>query len=192
MTSRKSLLGIAAGILFAAGCGKSDLLNANLPTARDTFTIFALTGSPVAYPSGINTYIRQAVRVDGNANFDIAFDINPAGKAVLYPAGLVVSALSGRRTVGIRLVPGTFESILSAPTGVYPDSLPIVASAGDVVVVESARNGSGDVCQFGLSPFIYSKLLIESIVPATRTIVVQSVMDPNCGFRSFEPGIPAK
>lgn len=191
MNLRKSVPGCVAGLLLITGCGESSLLQANLPTARDSYTIFALTGSPVAYPSGINTFSRQAVRVDGNANFDVAFDIDASGSAVVYPARLVVSAIGGNRPVGIRKVPGTFESILSAPTGAYPDSLPVVAVAGDVIVIESARNGQGDACQFALSPFIYAKLLIESIVPATRTIVVQSVLDPNCGFRSFESGIPA-
>ena len=191
MNIRKSALGCIAGALFVTGCGKSDLLQATLPTARDSYTVFALTGSPVAYPSGINTFFRQAVRVDGNANFDVAFDIDAAGNAIVYPARLVVSSLAGDRPVGIRKIAGTFESILTAPKGTYSDSLAVVATAGDVIVIESARNGQSDVCQFSLSPFIYSKLLIESVVPASRTIVVQAVMNPNCGFRSFEPGIPA-
>lgn len=191
MHIRKSGLGGLAAAVFVIGCGEDNLQQASLPTARDSYTVFALTGSPVAYPSGINTFFRQAVRVDGNANFDVAFDINAAGNAIVYPARLVVSALTGDRPVGVRMISGTFESILSAPTGAYPDSLPIVAAVGDVVVIESARNGQGDVCQFSISPFIYSKLLIESVVPASRTIIVQAVMNPNCGFRSFEPGIPA-
>lgn len=192
MNIRKSALGCIAGALFVTGCGESNLLQASLPTARDSYTVFALTGSPVAYPSGINTFFRQAVRVDGNANFDVAFDIDGAGNAIVYPARLVVSSLSGDRPVGIRKVAGTFESILSAPTGAYTDSVAVVAAKGDVIVIESARNGQGDVCQFSLSPFIYAKLLIEDIVPASRTIIVQAVLNPNCGFRSFEPGIPAK
>lgn len=192
MNIRKSALGFIAGALFVTGCGKSDLLQASLPTARDSYTVFALTGSPVAYPSGINTFFRQAVRVDGNANFDVAFDIDGAGNAIVYPARLVVSSLSGDRPVGIRKVAGTFESILSAPTGTYTDSVAVVAAKGEVIVIESARNGRGDVCQFSLSPFIYSKLLIEDVAPASRTIIVQAVLNPNCGFRSFEPGIPAK
>ncbi len=191
MRHRRTTLGLVAGVLLVAGCGEADLFNASLPTARDSYTIFALTGSPVAYPSGINTFIRQAVRVDGNANFDVAFDIDAAGDAIVYPARLVVSSLSGNRPVGLQKVAGTFESVLSAPRGTYVDSLAVAAKAGDVIVIEAARNGSGDVCQFSISPFIYTKLLIESIVPATRTIIVQSVLNPNCGFRSFEPGIPA-
>ncbi|MEO5579968.1 MAG: hypothetical protein ABIR58_04865 [Gemmatimonadaceae bacterium] len=187
----RTTLGLVAGVLLVAGCGEANLFNASLPTARDSYTIFALTGSPVAYPSGINTFIRQAVRVDGNANFDVAFDIDAAGDAIVYPARLIVSSLSGNRPVGLQKVAGTFESVLSAPRGKYVDSLAVAAKAGAVIVIEAARNGSGDVCQFSISPFIYTKLLIESIVPATRTIIVQSVLNPNCGSRSFEPGIPA-
>ncbi|HXV15620.1 MAG TPA: hypothetical protein VD758_02510, partial [Gemmatimonadaceae bacterium] len=63
---------------------------------------------------------------------------------------------------------------------------------GDIVIVQAARNGTGDACQFDISPYIYTKMLVDSIAVDTRTIVLQTVLDPNCGFRSFESGIPAK
>jgi hypothetical protein len=63
---------------------------------------------------------------------------------------------------------------------------------GDVVVVQSARNTAGDVCAFDISPYIYSKLRIDSIAVPTRTIIVTSVVDPNCGFRQLTTGIPTK
>jgi hypothetical protein len=88
-------------------------------------------------------------------------------------------------------VAGTFNEVTLAPTGVYGDTA-VVASAGDIVVVQSARNGSGDVCQFDISPYIYTKVLVDSIAVDTRTVVLQTVLDPNCGFRSFETGIPTK
>jgi len=192
MKPLKSVLGIIASAFVSTSCGDPESLRATLPTTQDTYIVFALTGSPAAYPSGINTFVRQAVRVDGGANFDIAFDIDAAGNAVVLPVRLVVSSLSGSRRVGLRKVTGDFASVTSAPTGTYPDTLAVVAAAGEVVVVEAARNGSGDVCQFSISPFIYSKFLVESVTPATRTIVLQSVLNPNCGFRSFESGIPAR
>jgi hypothetical protein len=135
--------------------------------------------------------VRSAVRVDGNANFDVAFDIDSSGHAILYPVQKIVSSLSSARHVGLRKVAGTFENVTIAPSGTYADST-IVASEGDIVIVQAARNGTGDACQFDISPYIYTKMLVDSIAVDTRTIVLQTVLDPNCGFRSFESGIPAK
>jgi len=191
MTSRKFALAMVASAAILTACDDPDLLRASLPTVTDTYTVFALTGTPAAYPSGINTYVRAAVRVDGFGNFDVAFDIDDQGRAILYPVQKVVSSLSGSRRVGLRKVPGTFESVTEAPSGTYADSV-IVASKGDVVVVQSIRNGSGDACQFDISPYIYTKLLVDSIAADTRTIQVEAVLDPNCGFRSFESGVPSR
>jgi len=178
-----------ASVLTA--CDDPALLRAQLPTVEDVYTIFALTGTPAAYPSGINTYARAPVRVDGNANFDVAFDIDQDGHAVLHPVQKIVSSISSAKRVGLRKVAGTFAEVTLAPTGVYSDSA-VVASEGDIIVVQSTRNGSGDVCQFNIAPYIYTKVLVDSIAVDTRTVVIQTVMDPNCGFRSFEAGIPSK
>jgi hypothetical protein len=62
----------------------------------------------------------------------------------------------------------------------------------DVIILQALRNGASDACQFDISPYIYTKLKIDSVVPANRSIFVTAVLDPNCGFRSFETGIPKK
>ena len=191
MTSRKFALAIVASAAILTACDDPDLLRASLPTVEDEYTVFALTGTPAAYPSGINTYVRAALRVDGSANFDVAFDIDDQGRALLYPVQKIVSSLSGTRRVGLRKVAGTFESVTEAPSGTYADSV-IVATKGDVVVVQSVRNGSGDACQFDISPYIYTKMLVDSIATDIRTVKIRTVLDPNCGFRSFESGVPSR
>jgi len=185
------VLGLAAAPLLLAGCGDDPFANA-LPTVKEAFTVFALTGTPPAYPSALNTFGRVLTRVDGNANFDIAFDINSEGNAVLYPVKLIVSAVGGDRRVGLIKVPGTFDEVTSAPTGTYQADSAVVVAKGEVVVVEANRGVSGDVCGFNISPNIYSKILIDTIDTATHTIVIQMVVDPNCGFRSLVEGIPSK
>ena len=191
MTPRKFALAMVASALVLTGCGDPQLLRASLPTVEDSYTVFALTGTPAAYPSGLNTYVRSAVRVDGNANFDIAFDIDGQGHVLMYPVQKVVSSLSTSRRVGLRKVAGVFDSLAIAPTGTYADST-IVASPGEIVVVQAQRNGTGDACQFDISPYIYTKIVVDSVAVASRTINLSAVLDPNCGFRSFETGIPAK
>ena len=191
MNPRKFALAIFASASILTACDDPQLLRAQLPTVLDVFTVFALTGTPAAYPSGLNTYVRSAVRVDGNANFDVAFDIDAQGNAIVYPVQKIVNSLTSSRRVGLRKVTGNFDEITIAPTGKYADST-IVASQGDIIIVLSIRNGSGDVCQFDISPYIYAKLKIDSIAVDSRTLVVQSLLDPNCGFRSFESGIPTQ
>jgi hypothetical protein len=192
MNLRKSVLGLMAAPLLLAGCGNANPFQAQLPTGADTFTLFALTGTPPAYPSGLNTYSRLPMRVDGSANFDLAFDIDATGRAVVYPVKLIVSSIGGDRVIGLKKVAGTFDAITSAPTGTYQGDSAVVLAVGENVVVEANRGVSGDVCYLNLSPNIYSKIQISSVDLATRTLVIQSVVDPNCGFRSFAAGIPAK
>jgi hypothetical protein len=191
MTPRKFALAMVASALVLTACGDPQLLRASLPTVEDAYTVFALTGTPAAYPSGLNTYVRSAVRVDGNANFDVAFDLDAQGRVLMYPVQKVVSSLASARRVGLRKVTGVFDSLAIAPTGTYADST-IVASPGEIVVVQAQRNGTGDACQFDISPYIYTKMVVDSVAVATRTINLTAVLDPNCGFRSFETGIPAK
>jgi hypothetical protein len=191
MTSRKFALAMIASASILTACDDPQLLRASLPTVQDFYTVFALTGTPAAYPSGIDTFIRSAVRVDGNAGFDVAFDLDAQGHVLVYPVQKVVTSLTSSRRAGLRKVSGAFDDITLAPAGTYADST-VVASSGDIVVVQSVRNGSGDVCQFDISPYIYTKLLVDSVAVDSRTIFVQAVLDPNCGFRSFESGIPTR
>jgi hypothetical protein len=191
MTPRKLALALVACASILTACGDPNLLRAQLPTISDVYEIFALTGTPAAFPSGINTYVRTAVRVDGNANFDVAFDLDPQGRVIVYPVQKVVTLIGSARRVGLRKVPGAFDALTIAPSGTYADSA-IVVSPGEVVVSQSVRNGPGDACQFDISPFIYTKITVDSVVTATRSISVKAVLDPNCGFRSFEPGIPTR
>ena len=191
MTPRKFALALIASASVLTACGDSNLLRASLPTVEDVYTIFALTGTPAAYPSGLNTYSRAPVRVDGNAAFDVAFDIDQDGNAVLYPVQKIVSSISGGRKVGLRKVAGAFSDVTLAPNGVYSDST-VVAAKGDIVIVQAQRNGTGDACQFDISPYIYTKVLVDSIAVDTRTVVLQTVLNPNCGFKSFEAGVPER
>jgi len=172
-------------------CGDPQSLQAFLPTALDTYAVFALTGTPAEFPSAINTYVRAVVRVDGNANFDVAFDLDEQGRVVVLPVQKVVSLLTSSRRVGLRQVEGDFDLVTIAPPGTYADST-LVVSPGQVFVIQSIRNGINDACQFDISPFIYTKMQVDSVVVPSRTIFVQTVLDPNCGFRSFEPGVPSR
>jgi hypothetical protein len=191
MRHGKLALVVIAGALVLTACGDGTGIVAQLPTVTDSYQVYALTGTPASFPSGINTYIRSAVRVDGNANFDVAFDINATGQVLIYPVQKVVSSITGTRQVGLKKIAGAASTVTIAPTGTYLDST-VVAVPGEVIVLQALRNGTNDACAFDISPYIYTKLVIDSVSVPTRSIFVGATLDPNCGFRSFETGLPTK
>lgn len=189
----KARLALLATIIVAVGlnaCGNPTSIQASFPTTVDSLSLFALSGTPPTYPSALAVLSRQIVRVDGFAAFDVAFDINAAGNAVISPVKLVVVSPGGSRPVGLLRVPGTFETALEAPKTGYEADSSLVLAAGEVVIVQSAHNTAGDLCQFAINPNIYAKIAVDSVSLASRTIFLRMGLDPNCGFRSFVAGIP--
>jgi hypothetical protein len=171
-------------------CGDPTSLKANLTTSVDSLFVYALSGTPPTYPSGLSLVARQPVRVDGFASFDIALDINAAGTPVIYPVKLVVASPGGSRPVGMTKVQGTFDQIVEAPKSGFEADSALTLALGEVVVVQSAHNASGDLCQFAINPNIYAKIVVDSVNLASRTLFLRLGLDPNCGFRSFAAGIP--
>jgi hypothetical protein len=190
MKARLALIATMLVVTVLNACGNVANLTATLPTYTDTLSLWALSGTPPSYPSAISIPARQIVRVDGFAAFDIAFDIDGSGKTVVYPVKLVVATPGGSRPVGIQKLPRSFETVLAAPTTGFQTESSVVIAPGETVVVESPHNGSGDLCQYALSPNIYAKIAVDSVNLASRVIYLRMGFDPNCGFRSFATGIP--
>jgi len=190
MKARIAIFATMCVVVVLNACGDPTNLKATLPTFTDTLSLFALSGTPPSYPSGLSLLGRQAVRVDGFANFDVAFDINGSGNVVAYPVKLVVASPAGARPVGLLKAAGGFESVLDAPATGYKTDESVILAPGETVVIQSAHNSSQDICQFALSPYLYAKISVDSVNLASRTIYLQMGLDPNCGFRSFASGIP--
>ena len=191
MKARLALLATMFVVVGLNACGNPTSLHASLITSVDTLSVFALSGTPPSYPSGINVLARQAVRVDGGASFDVAFDINANGDAVVYPVKQVVSLPGTSRAVGMQRLLVKFDSVTDAPKSGYQiDSTSFVLTPGATLAVQSQHNFSGDICQFALNPNIFAKLAVDSVNLASRTIYLRLGLDPNCGFRSFVAGVP--
>ncbi|MGI8617667.1 MAG: hypothetical protein ACR2L6_01090 [Gemmatimonadaceae bacterium] len=125
-----------------------------------------------------------------SGDFDIAFDLDAQRRVVIYPVKLIVQPLTGVHQVGLLKPGGTFESIERAPSVPYESDESVTVSIGEVVVIEARRNRQSDICGFALSPNIYSKLVVDSVSAGTNAIWFRLVANPNCGFRSFAPGLP--
>src|SRR5437762_12574204 len=114
MKLRLAFLATMSVVVGLTACGNPTSLKAGLSTSVDSLQVFALSGTPPSYPSGVLLLARQPVRVDGNANFDVAFDIDQNGKAIVYPVKLVVSG-GGSRPVGMQKLATEFDQVAAAP-----------------------------------------------------------------------------
>lgn len=187
MSSRLRSLCAAFGLAALAGACRDPLsIRASLPIRTDTLTLYALTGTPTTFPNALNTIFAQPVRADGSFGFDVAFDIDAANQVVVLPVRLVSGSLDASRRVGVQRSDSAFDALLRAPsTGFRYDSL-FVADLGETLVIQARSRG----CVNTLSPLIYSKIVVDSVNLARRRIHLRITADPNCGFRSFAPGIP--
>lgn len=189
----KARLGILATICVVIGlnaCGDPNALQSTLPTSVDTLSVWALSGTPPSYPSGISIVARQAVTVDASGQFDAALDINDNGEPVIYPVKLVVSQIACARSVGMQKVAGDFDSLKVAPKSGFETDSALVLAPGQVVALQATHNCQGDICQFAVSPDINAKITVDSVNLALRILYFRMGVDPNCGFRSFAGGLP--
>lgn len=168
-----------------AACGDPIRIRAQFETVEDTVTVFAVTGTPVIAPAALSTVRHEAVRIETTRDFDIVFDINQAGEAVLYPVQLVGGSPG---TTGILKATQGFDAIVEAPRDGYVTEDPTVLTVGEVVLIEAEPV----FCAGTINPWIYSKLVVDEIDVTTRTVVVRMVVDPNCGFRSLDEGVPER
>ncbi|HMI54658.1 MAG TPA: hypothetical protein VK494_00580 [Gemmatimonadaceae bacterium] len=190
MKARLALLATMFVVVILNACGDPTSIKASIITSVDTLSVYALSGTPPSYPSGIAILSRQVVRVDGFAGFDVAFDIDESGEAVIYPVKLVVSSPGGSRPVGLQKISDSFENVIEAPKTGYQSDSAFVVAPGETVVIQSAHNTDGDLCQFAINPNIFAKVAVDSVNLASRILYLRLGLDPNCGFRSFAAGIP--
>jgi hypothetical protein len=190
MKLRLFLIGVFGAAIAASACTDPIHIKAQDVTVVDTVTVYALTGTSPALPSGLDIFTRQPVVVDGLAAFDVAFDIESPTQVRIYPVRFVVTSPRGVRQVGIRKQPGEFAQLVNAPSGIYQTDSSVAVSPGEIAVIQTTRAFAGEFCQYTLQPYLYAKLSVLSIDMAARTITFELGLDPNCGFRSFLPGLP--
>jgi hypothetical protein len=186
--ARRRVLIIAPALtLVAAACGSVTDSIANSDTFTYKSALFSLNGSPIGAPNAINTPNGATVRAEIGYAFDIAFDLDPSGTPVIMTQRTVGSPLgSAGHMVSLQKIPGTFASVTEAPTGGWIADSVLTVAVGDVFGVRA----NVAACQIDVSPFMYSKIVVDSVLVSERRLWVSVVTDPNCGFRSFAPGRP--
>src|SRR5215213_7088201 len=175
-------------VVTAVACGDLTGVPASLQTISDSGLIYAINGAPLNAPTSIHFYSGQRIAADANFFFDVAFDIDAAGNVVIMPQRAVASGLAATHSVALLKSDSSFASVQIAPKDGYRADTSLVTTPGVTVI---AQTNDANVCSFSLTgSTIYAKLVVTSIDRVARTLTVKYTVDPNCGFRSFKPGVP--
>jgi hypothetical protein len=184
---------IPAALLAIAGtvgaCGYAKLGAGGSSNETQSFFVHALNGSPLSTSNALAFPARAVTRVDGSFSFDVAFDINSAGFVMLEPPELVGQSPSGNRLVGILKSTSSYDNLVEAPlTGYTVDSITVIPT-GQAVAVQATE----PVCLSGnpVAPYLYAKIVIDSIDYVGRGIYGRAMIGGDCGYRQLIPGFPA-
>lgn len=187
---RISLYSFRLALLAGAGLGLACGGDTNLPPPTyenvvDTTEMWALEGTAIGTPSGLDLVSTLAVRPELGDPFDFAFDIDSAGVATLYPSGL----LGGSETAGLLASNSAFDDVLRAPLEDYVTDSVLAIEVGMVFVARSRSAATGCSALTGSLPR-YGKFEVLGIDTVERTVTLQALINVNCGYRQLEPGLP--
>lgn len=175
-------------VVAIAACDNPLNYASTVENGTQPFFVHALTGSPLAASTAISFPSRSVTRVDGTFNFDVAFDINAQGFVVLLPPELVGQDPAGNHPVGIVTNIGGYDAITAAPLSGYTvDSVTIVRQ-GQAVAVQA----QDPVCASSnpAAPYLYGKIVIDSVDLAGRGIYGRAMIGGDCGYRQLVAGFP--
>lgn len=181
-------IGLVLGCVTASACGDANLLPpATLAVREDTVTLWAVTGTSLSLPSAWDLVLGFAARTDRTASFDMVFDFIYDSLAhdtvpALLPRGWLGLSADG----GLQRMSVAFDSLRAAPSGGYDSYKPVPL---DTTTVVAARSRS-QTCNFGIYSGIFAKAIPLAISRTDRKLILRMVTDPNCGYHSFQPGVP--
>jgi hypothetical protein len=178
---------VCAAMLGA--CNYASLASGQSENVTQPFFVHALSGSPLSTSNAITFPGRSTTRVDGTFNFDVAFDIDASGHVVLLSPELVGQNPGGNRLVGIQTGIGSYDNILEAPlTGYTVDSTTVV-QRGQAVAVQAQEPTCTTTNP--TAPYLYAKIVIDSIDVVNRGIYGRAMIGGDCGYRQLIAGFPA-
>ena len=181
--------GLVALAALAGACDGPSTVPGVAELATQSFFVHALNGSSTSGSSALAFPARAVTRVDGTYNFDVAFDIDTNGNVQLWPPEIVGQNPAGNRLVGIITGIGTYDNITSAPLSGYTvDSITTIAR-GQAVAVQAQE----PLCLSGNpgAPYLYAKIVIDSVDIAGRGIYGRAMIGGDCGYRQLIPGFPS-
>jgi hypothetical protein len=190
-----SFLALTLCAVLAAACGNPFAIKAPYVAVTDTFTISALTRTPVSARAAwrIGDFLRYRLDSLGN-QFDLGLDIDATGRVIVYPARTVAvpppGTLNAPPTVGVQASTEAYDVVDRAPPTGYTVDTAIVVNKGQTVFVRTTTNYCALQTSTTGGTVLYAKFLVDSIDTVNRVLRVRSVIQPSCNFRSFASGVP--
>lgn len=184
------LCATVAVVAVIAGC--DDDLGLAAFAVRDPvkLTVYAMNGTEQRLPAGLEIRGINAVNIDPRWAFDLAFDLDASNAIVVHTVRSVSTELVSLPRVGLQKSTLTFDQLIDAPTsGFVYDSLLTVA-VGQLVVVDKVDPTCNRFGGAFLGYNIRAKFVIDSVSTSRRAIYLKVLSNPNCGFKSLEPGEP--
>jgi hypothetical protein len=181
---------LPALVLVASCASDPGLPAATVPVHRQVIQLTAPhgnTASNAAIRAGYNMFTLSEVDILNSLDLDFLFDLRASSNAATSGLDTTVALLVPVQA-GVQPSALPFDAISAAPLEGYTFNVPVPINPGEAVIVASRPQRCTTV---GVESPRYAKLLIEAIdrVAGTATIVV--AINPNCGYRSLAPGIPA-
>lgn len=185
-----SVCGLTVAVLANCGAANNFLTPASFENVDRQYSLYALTGTssslPAAYQFTTESIVRPQVLNTGALNFDVALDLDASGKVTVMTAKKIVPLPpAGAPTVGLLKLTAVYDQLAIAPDKGYVNDSTVTLAIGEAVLVRLTRSG----CIYG-EP-IYAKFAIDSIDTVARRILVRSLVNRNCGYRSLKAGVPA-
>jgi hypothetical protein len=179
---------LAAAVLAVAACSDPFATKAQYANQPFIYSLYGISGTgPANAPAALDFSSMSAVRVDGTFGFDVAFDFDGTGKIRIIPQKLVGTPVSGSRVVGLQRLTGVYDAVTLAPSKGWQIDSALLVLPGEVVGVRMTSSS----CAYQLSSELYAKFVVDS-VKAGGLIFGRGLLNPNCGFKSYESGIPLK
>lgn len=189
MQLRLSAMLVAVGAVAALnGCGDPTSISARFDNIDTTRTVYALNGTPPNLPVAMLVRGAAPVRISASFDFDIAFDINPAGEVVVHPVRKLASQTAATHRVGMQLTTDQFDQVLEAPRTGYEYDSTKVLPMGQTMLIDVIDPACS--IQSILGPNIRAKMVLDSVDLTRRAIYLHVLANPNCGFKSLVKGEP--
>jgi hypothetical protein len=179
--------GAAAGLMaVVAACGEgTQLPDPTTENAIDTVTIYALNGTAIGTESAFDIVVGLARRPELHQEYDFAFDIDSANRAILLPGNL--SGLPS--SAGLQVSSTSFDEIVRAPLDEYVSDTALVVQMGMVFLGRSRSSTTFCSAYVGSIPR-YAKFEVIELDLAARTVTLEFLANLNCGYRDLLPGLP--
>jgi hypothetical protein len=181
---RVAVVGFA---VLAVACGDLTRPKATYANALATYTMYGLTTAPATAPNAL-TFLSGASHASATFLFDVAFDIDATGRAVIYPVRTIAGAPVGTaKRVGLQTVSGSFDATRVVPQTGYDTVSVKTVNPGTVLAVELRDATACFSYSLVSSQFLYAKMVVDSINTTAKKLYIRTVVDPNCGYFSVVP-----